>query len=342
VPPSSDVPQKRVLIVDDSKFVRTTFARILATRFAVREEADGEAAWQAIETDPSIVMVFTDLDMPKLSGLELIGRVRGARDARIRDLPLVVISGNEDPGNMQRAREAGANEFIAKSAEATEVLARLENVLRLVAPTQDPATGAPTPQYLLTEGRKRFSYAQRHGTELAVLALRIESHAAVVRAAGKEAAEQLMASIAKLVLQALRAEDTLARTAANTFVVVAAGSTGAHMTTLGQRLRAQLAQAKVTYGKQSLPIDARFGVAALGVDAVNAIEALIQRAVQRLAEMPAAPVPEPATPAPALPAEVERALLVLERAVAAAPREVLREIVRRLQRIARTIQAKDR
>jgi PleD family two-component response regulator len=47
----TDLPQKRVLVVDDSKFVRTTFARILKTSFDVREESDGEAAWGAIETD---------------------------------------------------------------------------------------------------------------------------------------------------------------------------------------------------------------------------------------------------------------------------------------------------
>jgi two-component system cell cycle response regulator len=341
VVPSTDPTQKSVLVVDDSKFVRTTFARILAARFAVREEADGEAAWHAIQSDPSIVMVFTDLDMPKLNGLALIARVRGASEARIRELPVVVISGNEEPSSMQRAREAGANDFIAKSAEATEVLARLENVLRLVAPTQDPASGAPTPQYLLAEGRKRFSYAKRHGTELAVLALRIESQAAVVRTAGKEAAEQLMASIAKLVLQAVRAEDTLARAADNTFVVVASGSSAAQMTIAGQRLCARLAQAKVTYGKQTLPVEARFGVASLSVDAVTTIEELMQLAAQRLAEM-SARAPEPAATAVALPAEVGRALLVLEKAVAAAPRDALREIVRRLQRIARAIQAKDR
>jgi PleD family two-component response regulator len=52
VAPPTALPQKRVLVVDDSKFVRTTFANILSASFAVREEADGEAAWLAIETDP--------------------------------------------------------------------------------------------------------------------------------------------------------------------------------------------------------------------------------------------------------------------------------------------------
>jgi CheY-like chemotaxis protein len=80
--------QKRVLIVDDSKFVRTTFKHILSSSFAVREEADGEAAWQAIKTDPSIVIIFSDLDMPKLDGYGLIERIRKSAEARIRELPV--------------------------------------------------------------------------------------------------------------------------------------------------------------------------------------------------------------------------------------------------------------
>ena len=46
---------------------------------------------------------------------------------------MVVISGNEDARRRkQRARELGANDFIAKSADAPEVLSRLDNLLRLV------------------------------------------------------------------------------------------------------------------------------------------------------------------------------------------------------------------
>ena len=97
-PLATDLPQKRVLVVDDSKFVRTTFAAILKTSFAVREEADGEAAWRAVEGDPSLVMVFTDLDMPKLDGFGLLSRIRESSDRRIKELPVVVISGNEGPG----------------------------------------------------------------------------------------------------------------------------------------------------------------------------------------------------------------------------------------------------
>src|SRR5678816_1039335 len=91
---ATDAAEKRVLIVDDSKFVRTTFNRILRSSFVVLEAVDGDAAWKTIQEDSSIVMVFSDLDRPKRDGCGLLRLIRGAKDERIRKLPVIVISGS--------------------------------------------------------------------------------------------------------------------------------------------------------------------------------------------------------------------------------------------------------
>jgi diguanylate cyclase (GGDEF)-like protein len=352
--PATEQAKKRVLVVDDSKFVRKTFATILRGSFDVREEADGEAAWSAIESDRSIVMVFTDLDMPKLNGFGLLSRMRASTDFRIRELPVVVISGVEEQTNKQRAREAGAHDFIAKSADAAEVLARLDNVLRLVSTrkeleaarqvrdvsaARDRLTGTHTGEYLVTESRKRFSFARRHGADLAVMALRLDSLREVARTAGKEAADQVLARIAKLVSSHTRAEDSIVRTAAATFMVVAPGTSAAQMQKLGERLRAQLGQAKLTYGKQPLKIVSRVGVASLAADEAATIEELMGIAVQRLDSVPSAEAPAPAAPAaaPQLPADVEQALQTLERADVTRIGGAATEVLKRLHRIAKMI-----
>ena len=349
---STDLPQKCVLVVDDSKFVRTTFATILKASFAVREEADGEAAWAALESDPSIVMVLTDLDMPKLNGFGLIGRIRGATDRRMRDLPVVVISGNDEPGNKERARDAGATDFIAKSADAAEVLSRLDNVLRLVATsreleasrqalgesaTHDPLTGTLTLHYLITEGRKHYAHARRHGSQLSIMALRIDSYAEVVRAAGKDIAEVVLKRIATLLIEKVRTEDSVARTAEAAFMVVAAGTAAPQMLALAQRLQRELYDAKVTYRGQPLRFITSFGVASLSLDAVNSIEELMRLAVQRLRSASnLKTVPEPSAPQ-GLPGEIERALQVLEKADAARLGGRAKDLLKRLQGIAKKL-----
>jgi diguanylate cyclase (GGDEF)-like protein len=355
--PATERAKKRVLVVDDSKFVRKTFATILRGSFDVREEADGEAAWSAIDGDPSIVMVFTDLDMPKLNGFGLLARMRASSDVRIRELPVVVISGVEEQANKQRAREAGAHDFIAKSADAAEVLARLDNVMRLVstrreleaarevrgvAAARDRLTGTLTGQYLLTESRKRFAFARRHGSDLAVMALRIDNLRDVSRTAGKEAADQVLARIAKLVSSQIREEDSIARTAADTFMVVAPATSAPQMQKLADRLRAQLEQAKLSYGKQPLNIASRVGVASLGADAAGSIEELIRAALQRLDMPQTAPAPAPAAAAAELPAEVEQALQTLERADVGRIGGATTELLKRLHRIAKMIHDKRR
>jgi len=345
-----------VLVVDDSKFVRTTFATILRGAFDVREAADGEAAWSAIQSDPSIIMVFTDLDMPKLNGFGLLSRIREAREERIRELPVVVISGVDEPGWKERARAAGANDFISKSADAGEVLARLDKVLRPLAtqkelqaarqagePSRDPLTGTLTGEYLLTETRKRFSFARRHGGELAVMALRIDSHGELARAAGQDAADELLARIAKLVMKQIRAEDSIARAADATFLMVAPGTSASQMQKLAERLRAQLEQAKLTFGGKAVRIVARFGISSLPQDRAERVEELMRAALQRLdAPQANAVASAPASPAVRLPADVEQALQTLERLDSARLGGAAKEVLKRLARIAKLVQGKAR
>ena len=126
----AEASRRRVLVVDDSKFVRTTFRSILSGTFAVLEEADGESAWDVLSRDPGVVMVFTDLDMPRLDGFGLLARIRASSDARVRTMPVAIITGDEQAATKKRAREAGASSFISKSADAREVLTRIDRVLQ--------------------------------------------------------------------------------------------------------------------------------------------------------------------------------------------------------------------
>jgi two-component system, cell cycle response regulator len=352
---STDLAQKCVLVVDDSKFVRTTFATILRQAFTVREAGDGEAGWAAIEKDPAIVLVLTDLDMPKLTGFALIDRIRNSPNAHIRELPVVVISGNEEQANKERAREAGATDFISKSADAAEVISRLNNALRLVTTSQelektkqavnerathDPVTGAFTPHYLVTEGRKHFAHAKRHGGELSVMALRIDSYAEVVRVAGKEIAELVLKRIAKLLMDKVRTEDSVARTAEASFVVVATGTAAPQILALAQRLKRELEEAKVNYRGQELRFASRFGVASLTMDtAANSIEDLMRLAMQRLQSATGHSLlpPEHSAQPLGLPGEVERALQVLERFDGTRLGDAAKQLLKRLQRIAKKL-----
>ena len=126
---AADVPC--ILIVDDSRMVRATIARHLKGKFTHVEAVDGEDGWSKLSVDPSIRAVISDLGMPKLDGFGLISRIRESDDSRIRALPVVIISGDDESTQMERASELGATEFISKGIGAVELVARLENLTAL-------------------------------------------------------------------------------------------------------------------------------------------------------------------------------------------------------------------
>lgn len=78
---------RRVLVVDPSKVARSALDKHLRYSFDVREEADGESAWQTLVVDSSIVAVVSGAQLPKLYGLDLFARIRVSKARRICNTP---------------------------------------------------------------------------------------------------------------------------------------------------------------------------------------------------------------------------------------------------------------
>jgi len=183
------VTKARILIADDSRIVRATIAQHIRDRFDVREVVDGEAAWQAILLDSTIRVVITDLTMPKVDGFELLARVRASRLQRIRELPMIVISGADEQAECERAAALGATDFIQKGVRAAELISRLEVLIKLSSTrealdeslaqlessrTVDPDTELLSLPFFDRQVEKLISFSRRNTTDVAIVCLRIE------------------------------------------------------------------------------------------------------------------------------------------------------------------------
>jgi len=129
---ASSGPVRRILVVDDSMTVREMQRKLLAARgYRVDVALDGIDGWNSLRgTDYDLVI--TDIDMPRLDGIGLLGRIR--QDPRLQRLPVMIVSYKDRPEDRARGMEAGADYYLAKGGFHDATL--LDAVRDLVGPAQ--------------------------------------------------------------------------------------------------------------------------------------------------------------------------------------------------------------
>ena len=106
-------PKKRVLVIDDSMIVREVQCRLLQNHgYDVDSVVNGAEGWSALRLN-SYALVITDIDMPRMNGVELIKAIR--TQAEYRNLPIMVVSHKEQKEDREESIKAGANDYLAKS-----------------------------------------------------------------------------------------------------------------------------------------------------------------------------------------------------------------------------------
>jgi DNA-binding response OmpR family regulator len=117
----------RVLVVeDDDDLARLLTIRLRNADFAVERAADGEAGVRLTrEFDPEFILM--DWMMPIKSGIEAVEEIRA--DPSIRQPYIAVLSARSAPDDISRARQAGADEYIAKPVSAHDVIDRVSSII---------------------------------------------------------------------------------------------------------------------------------------------------------------------------------------------------------------------
>jgi CheY-like chemotaxis protein len=134
---------KKILVVDDDPVVGRSFDRVLSKKgYAVITAADGEEALRKIAAEDYDV-VYTDIRMPGMDGVEVAERIRGERPW----LPVVIVTGYGSEDNLARAKAAGVRTVLHKPLspdmiEASAHVALLDAAADSAAPA--PATDAGT------------------------------------------------------------------------------------------------------------------------------------------------------------------------------------------------------
>jgi two-component system chemotaxis response regulator CheY len=122
----------KVLIVDDDVVARMMLMHMIDSTangtFDVLEAEDGEEAWERLDGGLVPAILFCDLRMPRLSGMELLARVKA--DARFAGLPFVLVSAAADGATMEQALSLGAAGYVVKPFDAERVARHLRPLMR--------------------------------------------------------------------------------------------------------------------------------------------------------------------------------------------------------------------
>jgi CheY-like chemotaxis protein len=109
-----------ILVVDDEPDVADLFRQRFRREarqgtYVMHFAASGAEAMDrlAAEIQPALVAVLSDLNMPDMDGLELLGKIKQRRP----DLPVLMVTAYGDDERRRRARELGASEFVAKPVD---------------------------------------------------------------------------------------------------------------------------------------------------------------------------------------------------------------------------------
>ncbi|WP_028695290.1 hybrid sensor histidine kinase/response regulator [Pseudomonas cremoricolorata] len=124
--------RKRVLVVDDSLTVRELQRKLLGNRgYDVAVAVDGMDGWNALRSE-DFDLLITDIDMPRMDGIELVTLVR--RDNRLQSLPVMVVSYKDREEDRRRGLDAGADYYLAKASFHDDAL--LDAVVELIGGAQ--------------------------------------------------------------------------------------------------------------------------------------------------------------------------------------------------------------
>lgn len=244
--------QPAVLVADASKVTLVTARKLLESQFGVYLAEDGEAAWELLSSIPEISAVFTDQNLPRLDGLSLLTRLRGAEDPQLADLPVIITTSGERNESARRdALKAGATDFILKPFDCIDLLTRARawcgatqrvatlreqnlDLRELVLRDADTRTG--NHEYFLQEAIKDRSFCLRHGGAHTLMYIQVAG-APTSGVRERIATRDAMTVVANVIRAKCRREDTCARVGDNAFALSLLHTAPLNARVLAERIR---------------------------------------------------------------------------------------------------------
>lgn len=249
-----------VLIAEDSETAMAVLStQVAGAGYEVLEARDGDAAVElALRHRPDVILL--DIEMPGLTGYEVIGRLKG--EPQTRDTPIIFISQRATVDDLVQGLDLGAHDYLGKPYRPAELAARVRAALRVkrlqdgmseltrVLERQalvDPLTGLPNRRFMETELSRAVARWARYRRPVAVLLVDVDHFKHVNDCHGHAFGDEAMRSIAGRLAGRLRRDDAIGRWGGDEFLAVLGETEAPEAAALAEALRREVAAAPVQH-----------------------------------------------------------------------------------------------
>lgn len=118
---------KKILIVDDKPSISNLIVQFLKNKFELETRLDGLEAISWLQEGNIPDLILTDLQMPKMDGIELIKKIKGS--GYFSNIPIIVLSSKDSSQDRIECLKLGAEDYLMKPFNPEELLIRIEKIL---------------------------------------------------------------------------------------------------------------------------------------------------------------------------------------------------------------------
>lgn len=281
----------QVLVVDDSKVVRWSISKILGEDYLVHAAEDAESALALLHAEQDIALVFCDLQMPGMSGHEFLKRLREDGAPRLLNLPVIMVSGEDDTEELKRQLLAeGATDFVHKPFEEATLRGRVaayvnyqQQIMRLEQDIElDPISGLAGRNYFQLHAERNLTLAARHRIEFSLAILEIDDYKTLLDRLGNKTFIQLLFQIGKRIKAIIRTEDLAARIDQARFGLVLPLTNRVGGSMAIDRIREDIGCMRLKYAGEPLKVSISAGMSIFEVGSELSTFGLIGRAEEAL------------------------------------------------------------
>lgn len=119
---------KKILVIDDSSTARQLIVNHLeGLGHEIIQASDGDEGLKKVNAESDIALIFSDINMPQLNGLEMVERIK--KNSKTQTIPICLLTTETGTEELQRAKALGVNAFLVKPIKKEQILAVVNGLL---------------------------------------------------------------------------------------------------------------------------------------------------------------------------------------------------------------------